>query len=71
MSSIHKHLIQKRKPYKVKIVEGRSDRPYHIVYGLWASVLIFTLLKARKRGKVGKRDAMKSYEVMIRSLGML
>ncbi len=69
--SIHKHLRPKKQNFKVKISEGKNDKPTHIVYGLWAAVALIVLLPNKNKGtEPGKDDIMKSYNVLMRTLGM-
>ena len=71
MSSIHEHLIPKKKKFKVKITEsGKSGKPEHVIYGLWIGVIALTLM-SRKGNKVKEKDVMKSYDVIMRTIGML
>ena len=71
MSSIHEHLIPKKKNFKVKITEsGKSGRPDHVIYGIWIGVILLTFMPKRGR-KVKGKDIEKSYDVIMRTIGML
>lgn len=71
MASIHEHLIPKKKNFKVKITDsGKSGKPEHVIYGLWVGVLLLTLIP-KKGKKVKEKDVLKSYDVIMRTIGML
>tara|TARA_A100001035_G_scaffold273202_1_gene263411 strand:+ start:696 stop:911 length:216 start_codon:yes stop_codon:yes gene_type:complete len=70
--SIHKHIVPKKGKFKVKLSEGKSGKPSHVVYGLWAAVVVIMLLPDKKRQRdVEHKDVMKSYDVLMRTLGLL
>ena len=70
--SIHKHIVPKKGKFKVKLAEGRSGKPSHVVYGLWAAVVVIMLLPDKKRERdLEHKDVMKSYDVLMRTLGIL
>ena len=70
--SIHKHIVPKKGKFKVKLAEGRSGKPSHIVYGIWAAVVVIMFLPDKKRERgVEHKDVMKSYNVLMRTLGLL
>ena len=70
--SIHKHIIPQKGKFKVKLAEGKSDKPTHIVYGLWVAVAVVMLLPDKKRERnLEHKDVMKSYDVLMRTLGLL
>jgi hypothetical protein len=70
--SIHKHIVPKKGKFKVKLAEGKSDKPTHVVYGIWAAVVVIMFLPDKKRERdVEHKDVMKSYDVLMRTLGLL
>jgi hypothetical protein len=70
--SIHKHIVPKKAPFKVKIVEGKDGRATHVVYGIWAAVALILFLPNKKKDRnIEQKDVMKSYEVLMRTLGLL
>jgi len=67
--SIHKHLIPPKKNFKIKLKEGKTDKPTHIVYGIWAGVALIALLPSKKEREVSQREIFKMYGVLMRTLG--
>jgi|AACY02.14.fsa_nt_gi hypothetical protein len=70
--SIHNHIVPKKGKFKVKLAEGKSDKPTHVVYGLWIAVAVIMILPNKKKErKLEHNDVMKSYDVLMRTLGLL
>ena len=67
--SIHKHLTPRKRNFKIKIRENKTDKPMHIVYGLWAGVALIALLPGKRDKEISEGDILNIYGVLMRTLG--
>ncbi len=64
-----RYLIPRSRQFEIKLVQKES-RPKHLVVGLWVATMAILMIPHR-RHKLREENAMKAYNIMARTVGLL